>query len=112
LLGTVPDRVVAEQAGVSLNAVRNYRVKKGIQAAHRRSSLSSLATSLTVPAINGPVAVPAPTGAQAWRVTISANGKERERVVVAESLVEAATRATSSTPDGRVTGIVWVAQIL
>jgi len=35
LLGTVPDRVVAEKAGVSLNAVRNYRVKHGIPAAGR-----------------------------------------------------------------------------
>ena len=36
LLGQVPDRIVAEKASVSLNAVRNYRVKKGIQASGKR----------------------------------------------------------------------------
>src|SRR5262245_1037364 len=35
LLGKVPDRVVAEQAGVSLNAVRAYRTRMGISAAGR-----------------------------------------------------------------------------
>ena len=102
LLGTVPDRVVAEQAGVSLNAVRNYRVKRGIQAARRKSGHRP---------DNGAKSI-MPTGAQAWRVTIVRNDAQHERVVVAETLVEAATRATQSAGGGRVTGVVWVAEIL
>lgn len=37
LLGTVPDRVVADKAGVSLNAVRNYRARRGIASSGRRT---------------------------------------------------------------------------
>ena len=33
LLGKLPDRVVAEEAGMSLGAVRNYRIKNDIPAA-------------------------------------------------------------------------------
>jgi len=105
LLGTVPDRVVAERAGVSLNAVRNYRVKRGIQAARRRSGHAVDAVVVTEPLENGELL----SGAQAWKVTIVQNGKEQARVVVASTLVEAATRAAQS---GRVTGVQWVAQIL
>lgn len=36
LLGQVPDRVVAEKAGVTLNAVRNYRATRGIPASRGR----------------------------------------------------------------------------
>ncbi len=35
LLGRVPDRVVADIAGMSLGAVRNFRIKKGLPAAGR-----------------------------------------------------------------------------
>ncbi len=106
LLGTVPDRVVAEQAGVSLNAVRNYRVKRGIQAARRRTADETVAPQ--------PAKADAETmtGAQAWRVTIANGPGVQERVVVANDMVEAATRATQSANGGRVTSIAWVAQIL
>lgn len=95
LLGKVPDRVVAERAGVSLNAVRNYRVKRGISAAGRAGSLAP---------------VPA-TGAKAWKVLIRAGGLETERVVVADGLVQAAAMAEQASP-GQVIGIELVGDVL
>lgn len=48
LLGKLPDRVVAEEAGMSLGAVRNYRIKNDIPAAGRmpRSEIKKLLTEL------------------------------------------------------------------
>jgi len=114
LLGTVPDRVVAEQAGVSLNAVRNYRVKRGIQAARRRNADDgSVATNSVNNASNNNKTPIGPfNGAQAWRVTIANGTGEQERVVVADNLIDAATRATQSANGGRVTSIAWVAEVL
>lgn len=95
LLGKVPDRVVAERAGVSLNAVRNYRVKRGIPAAGRTATLTPLPS----------------TGNKAWKITIRAGGAEAERVVVAEGLVQAATLAEQASP-GQVIGIHLVGEVL
>ena len=38
LLGEVPDRVVAEKAGVTLGAVRQYRMRRGVPAYGRKAS--------------------------------------------------------------------------
>lgn len=95
LLGKVPDRVVAERAGVSLNAVRNYRVKRGIPAAGRSTSLNPVPSS----------------GAKAWKVTIRSGGGDAERVVVADGLVQAATMAEQASP-GQVVGIQLVGDVL
>lgn len=95
LLGKVPDRVVAERAGVSLNAVRNYRVKRGIPAAGRAATLTPVPT----------------TGAKAWKVTIRTGQGEAERVVVADGLVQAATLAEQASP-GQVVGIHLVGDVL
>lgn len=37
MLGKVPDRVIAEKAGVTLNAVRNYRANRGIISSRQRT---------------------------------------------------------------------------
>lgn len=95
LLGKVPDRVVAERAGVSLNAVRNYRVKRGIPAAGRTATLTPLPSS----------------GNKAWKVTIRTGGVEAERVVVAHGLIEAATLAEQASP-GQVVSIHLVGDVL
>ena len=92
LLGQVPDRVVAERAGVSLNAVRNYRVKRGIPARGRGRPPAG-----TVPppgqAASLPVTAPAtPTGNLAWKVVLASG---QVVVVAAESLHAAAARADS-----------------
>lgn len=95
LLGKVPDRVVAERAGVSLNAVRNYRVKRGIPAAGRTATLTPVPS----------------TGAKAWKVTIRTGQVDAERVVVADGLVQAATLAEQASP-GQVVGIHLVGDVL
>jgi transcriptional regulator with XRE-family HTH domain len=48
LLGHIPDRVVAEEAGMSLGAVRNYRIKHEIEPAGRmrKSEISRLLREL------------------------------------------------------------------
>lgn len=75
LLGQVPDRVVAERAGVSLNAVRNYRVKRGIAAAGRDGA--------------GLMQRPHQEGVQrAWSVTWESAGTETTRVVIGQEMSE------------------------
>jgi len=83
LLGTVPDRVVAEKAGVSLNAVRNYRVKHGIAAAGRGRPKAG-----TVPQ---PGAVAAVEASTAWQVTLASGDV---LAVIAPELVQAADMAS------------------
>jgi hypothetical protein len=97
LLGNVPDRVVAEKAGVSLNAVRNYRNKRGIAAAGR--ARSDLPASAEV--------------ALAWRVTWrSAEGEEVHGVLVAADLVHAATRAVEASLNGEVVALSLVGPLI
>lgn len=110
LLGTVPDRVVAQQAGVSLNAVRNYRVKKKIPAAGRgRPRTGTVPAPGATPAptarveVAAPPAPPAPAaaptpkpasvGRTAWAVEL-ADGETA--IVSGVTLVEAATTASTA----------------
>lgn len=56
LLGTVPDRVVAAKAGVTLNAVRNYRAKRGIPSSRQRArEQAAEAPAVVAPAAPTPV---------------------------------------------------------
>ena len=105
LLGQVPDRIVAEKANVSLNAVRNYRVKKGIKASGKRGR----------PAARDAVAFEArfEQGAKhAWRVVAGAEGKVVEGIVVATDLNEASKFALKGLDGGVVTRIEWVGALL
>jgi hypothetical protein len=60
LLGQVPDRVVAEKAGVTLNAVRNYRANRGIVSSRQRTSVRDEAPieRTSRPAAPAPAAAP------------------------------------------------------
>ncbi|MCB9664236.1 MAG: hypothetical protein H6732_08995 [Alphaproteobacteria bacterium] len=102
LLGVVPDRVIAEIAGMSLGAVRNFRIKKDIPAAGRmpageiarlierhQVAPAAPASSAPLPTSERPVAVA--RGDRAWRCE-RADGQEAF-VVLAPSLTEAAARA-------------------
>lgn len=53
-VGTVPDRVIAEKAGVSVNAVANYRKVRGIP------GFGTAAAASAAPAASGATAAPAP----------------------------------------------------
>jgi hypothetical protein len=97
LLGKVPDRVVAEEAGVSVNAVRNYRAKRGIPAASRDAAAPR------------PEPMPA-EGTQAWKVVVRRAGEDVERVVLAEDIRAAVDRASAM--DGTVVGVSWVGPLV
>lgn len=97
LVGKVPDRVVAQEARVSTNAVRNYRYKHGIPAVPRERSTErpdALESGQT----------------QAWRVVLEVDGEERVRVVLAEDLEGAVARCRPVA--GRVVKLEWVGPLL
>ncbi len=106
LLGTVPDSVIAKKAGTSVNNVRNRRARLGIsafrkqRAAARAESVSAPAPAASTPAASTPAAstpavAPAPVaasgGSNAYRVRFG----DSSGIVLAESLVEAAAKATA-----------------
>jgi len=99
LVGQYPDRVVAEKAGVSLNAVRNWRMRHGVPPSGRIATDGMLSDSQLLPEI--------PNGAGAWKVL--ANGMVK--VVVAPSLAEAAARAQSAGL-GTILALEWIGELL
>ena len=103
LLGHVPDRVVAEKARVSLNAVRNYRLKMGIQAAGRRG--------LTSPNV-AKIAQFGDGSSHAWRVFAGRDGENIEGIVIAPNLNEASANAVRGLNGAVVTRIEWVGALL
>ncbi|MEQ1570979.1 MAG: hypothetical protein ABMA64_35445 [Myxococcota bacterium] len=100
LVGQVPDRQVAEQAGVSLNAVRNWRMRHGVTAGGRVDADRS-----PNPVSRGSSA---PHGGHgAWKVTAPGLVK----VVVAPSLTDAANRAQEA-GIGTVLSLEWIGEVL
>ncbi|MEZ4319704.1 MAG: hypothetical protein R3F61_19465 [Myxococcota bacterium] len=111
LVGKVPDRVVAEKAGVTLNAVRNYRAARGITSSRQRSrelrdtgpaditrSSAPVATASEVTAsqprplgkpqvMETAVRASVATGGFAWRVRFDTGS---EGIVLGADIVEAA----------------------
>lgn len=92
MLGVVPDRVVADLSGLSLGAVRAYRIKHNIPAAGRMSD-QEIRAVLTDSA---PPADPLSGSGVAWRVKVRRDGALDDVVVVADSLEGAASRARSA----------------
>lgn len=94
LLGIVPDRVVSDLAGMSLGAIRNFRIKAGVEAAGR---MTPAEIDAAVRAWRGEAPavpeVPAarPASRQAWRIT----GADDAWIVLAPTLA-AALRAASA----------------
>jgi hypothetical protein len=107
LVGTVPDRVVAERAGVSVNAVRNWRVKRGVSARSRSAEAPAPAPAKRAPAPPAPAVVAAESGRAAWRVTYPAT----VRVVVADGIAAAAALAEAAGL-GPVRSMEWVGDLL
>jgi len=84
LLGQVPDRVVAEKAGVTTGAVQAYRRRFSIPSSRAQRDTSSTGTA-------GPSEAPSSTGSRdlAWKVTL-VDGDVR--VVIAPALTDAVAR--------------------
>jgi hypothetical protein len=108
LLGKVPDRVVAEQAGVSLIAVRAYRPRMGISAAGRGRPPASHRDEGGYAAI---LSAPNGNGTGAWKV-VAGNGDIRlVRVIVARSMAVAAAQAEAASI-GNVLSLEWIGDVL
>jgi hypothetical protein len=106
LVGQFPDRVVAEQAGVSLNAVRNWRMRHGVAAGGRGGE--STPTDLPTPTPTPSRTASASSGG-AWKVVTVNNGTAR--VVVAGSLADAAARAEQAGL-GKVLALEWIGEVV
>lgn len=110
-LGQVPDSEIAALAGVSENAVRNYRNRRGISAPPRMPSSASATPAPKKARPAAPKAAPAVAavavraGAQAWRVQLDG----RSVIVVGDSAVEAATKASAA---GTVTSMELLGEVL
>lgn len=100
LVGQYPDRVVAAQAGVSLNAVRNYRMRHNVPAGGRTPSDG--------PTTNGPTVV---NGSGAWKVVAGPPTEPFVKVVVAQSLADAAMRAQSAGL-GAILSLEWIGEVV
>jgi hypothetical protein len=107
VVGVLPDRVVAEVAGMSLGAVRNFRIKNGIEPAGRmpkrriNAILKDLDNRVPADGVSAPAAAPAvepePTGPKrAWRARVRVGDETRDVIVVAGDLVHAARRAVAA----------------
>lgn len=99
LVGQLPDRAVAQQAGVSLNAVRNWRMRHNMlpnpQAEESEFTPASVSSHSA--------------GSGAWRVVTGSNGAVR--VVIAGSLSDAAARVEDA-GIGRILALEWIGETL
>jgi hypothetical protein len=104
LVGHVPDHVVAERAGMSLGAVRNYRLKHEIEPCGRMTpaaiaeALERQATPKPRPTRKAQVSTPHATvpltpTMHAWSVHLRGPSSERQFVVLATDIVEAGAHA-------------------
>lgn len=115
MLGVVPDRVVAEEAAMSLGAVRNYRIKHNIPASGRKSHIEVAALRAQSSPAQPSTGLPAAHGdRRAWRLTVATEDGPISRVVLAADLVEVATIVTRASAGlgGAVTAIDLLGDLL
>jgi hypothetical protein len=98
LVGLHPDRVVAEKAGVSLNAVRNWRMRHGVAASGRADAARELSPVRSEPGEGG---------RGAWKIS----SDETVKVVVAPSLAEAAVLAQRA-GIGTIRALEWIGEVV
>lgn len=129
LVGKIPDRLVAEKAGVTLNAVRNYRTNRGIASSRayaREQREAAAAVAAQEVAAGGTATAPAPTavpvarqshandavtvvgtGAFAWKVRFASG---LDGVVTAKTAAEAATVAAAH--DANVVAVERIGRLI
>ncbi len=92
LLGDVSDRELADKAGVTSENVRAYRVRRGIPARWRGEGAGEVAAPLaeTARPVSAQAAAVRPAERFAYRVVADVAGEDREYVVFAGSMAEAA----------------------
>jgi len=93
VLGTVPDQQVAEQAGVKLSTVRQYRYAKGIKLNLQGAQKAAKASSATTrkPSAAKKRATRKPKGASKWayRVDVRVGDNTKNYTVIAADIVMA-----------------------
>jgi pyruvate/2-oxoglutarate dehydrogenase complex dihydrolipoamide acyltransferase (E2) component len=118
VLGVRPDRELAEKAGVSLQAVRQYRRRHDIGAPPRGGASAAPAAAKTVAVAQAPAPAPAPAPAASAKPTkhfgysVSVRAKDGEDgengeeiyFLIATDIILAATQASQSA-GGRVVSI-------
>ncbi len=120
-LGRIPDREVAELAGVTAENVRSYRRRHSIAAEWRTAEKAPVAQVAVVeaPVVTTEVALPAPVAvavvvsaageSQGFAVTVQDNGATSEYFIVDTNITAAVARAVDLVgvrhPDGQVTGV-------
>jgi len=98
LLGDVSDRDLADRAGVTPENVRAYRVRRGIPARWRGEGAGDgpaerFETSPAAAARRGSSPAKSDAASYAYRVVVEVAGEDREYVVFAADMAEAASRA-------------------
>lgn len=123
IVGKVPDRVVAEKAGVTLNAVRNYRATRGITSSRQRKKeareagvmldiVGAVTPTTTTeapeqPPVETPVSeVSVSESSFAWRFLFE---NEQTGIVTGATLVDAARRVQGH---GSVVSVERLGQLL
>lgn len=122
LVGKIPDRMVAEKAGVTLNAVRNYRTNRGIassrafarkQRERKAAGLPPEGAETTDHSLPSPTQAPqsmdamSGVGSFAWKVGFASGF---EAVVAAPTAAEAARQASEH--DANVVSVERVGRLL
>jgi len=99
LLGDVPDRELADRAGVTPENVRAYRVRRGVPARWRgESSASESEASPAEKSLTNSTSARTVAGSNtnyAYRVIADVGGESREYVVFASNMADAAVLAAS-----------------
>ena len=107
-IGTVSDRIIAEKAGVSVQAVRQYRRRHDIPAAPRgaKAAAPEAAAPVAAPVAAAPEAA-ASAAVQNWgfSVRIQRGDNEETAFLIASNIIEAANLATAAAADGRIIGL-------
>jgi hypothetical protein len=104
ILGKVPDRVVADKSGMSIGAVRNFRIKNGISASGPVGTTTEATVTGFRPTIVGgktAAQAPAPKPMKTWKVVIidSEDNQVDVRYTAATDLAEAAFKAKACETD-------------
>lgn len=107
-VGTVPDRVIAEKAGVTVNAVSNYRRRRKIPAFEGAYDGPS-ATSAPSASVTTAPSAPTPRTSSGERVYVVTRDDSSTAYVVASSLAEAAQRVDKHRS---VIGIAYLGDVL
>lgn len=113
LMGVIPDRSIAELSGMSLGAVRNYRVKNEIPPSGARSAEeveAAIAAWRAHEASGRPAEAPAAGGRSAWQVRVAGGACGIVVAADAREAMELAVQVAGAVE--RVLGVERVGSVL